>query len=259
MTRRDASIIGIIICLGLFMLLAFLSKLRSIEQRIRCTDNLKQLALGLMDYNQSRGSLPMGTRANNSLPPERRLSWLVTILPYAEGKSGFEKFDKDQAWDSEHNMSVSVRTSKLFWCPGNSDAQDSHSPDRTSYVGMAGIGIDAPSLVNGDARAGVFGYDRALNVREVCKPRDSVLMVIETSLDNGYWTAGGQATVRGLSVDQVPYIGKGRQFGGMHPGGVNVMYLDGSVGFLSESIGPDEFSSLCTLRGGRDTLLNPVP
>jgi prepilin-type processing-associated H-X9-DG protein len=35
-----------------------------------------------------------------------------------------------------------------------------------------------------------------------------------------------------------PYIGPGRPFGGLHPNGVNVLFADGRVTFLSADIDP---------------------
>ena len=49
---------------------------------------------------------------------------------------------------------------------------------------------------------------------------------------------------------QAPYIGRGRPFDGNHPGGVNVLYADGSVRFIKESIDPKIFEALSTKSGG---------
>ena len=78
----------------------------------------------------------------------------------------------------------------------------------------------------------------------------NTLLLAETGLANGPWTAGGPATVRGLDQGRQPYIGRGRQFGGLHRGGVMVAMADGSVRFLSESIDPKVFEALSTVAGG---------
>ena len=66
--------------------------------------------------------------------------------------------------------------------------------------------------------------------------------------ENGPWAAGGWPTVRGLILDDKPYLGEGRQFGGCHPGGLNVLYLDGRVNFMSDSVQPRVFEALVTLK-----------
>jgi len=47
-----------------------------------------------------------------------------------------------------------------------------------------------------------------------------------------------------------PQIGRGRPFGGYHPGGANVAFADGSIKFLRETIDPKVFEALSTVAGG---------
>jgi prepilin-type processing-associated H-X9-DG protein len=58
--------------------------------------------------------------------------------------------------------------------------------------------------------------------------------------------------VRGLDPAETPYIGAGRQFGGLHDGRAAVAFADGSVRFISESINPKVFEALSTMAGGAE-------
>ena len=78
----------------------------------------------------------------------------------------------------------------------------------------------------------------------------NTLLLAETGLDNGPWTAGGAATVRGLNPSRQPYIGRGCQFGGLHREGVMVAMADGPVRYLHETIEPRVFEALSTVAGG---------
>ena len=78
------------------------------------------------------------------------------------------------------------------------------------------------------------------------------MMVIETAKDNGPWIAGGPSTVRGLDLSGLPYLGRNGQFGGTHRGGANVLFADGSVRFIHESIHPQVFEDMATIAGGED-------
>ena len=78
------------------------------------------------------------------------------------------------------------------------------------------------------------------------------MMLAETTAGVGPWTAGGFTTVRGLDPARRPYIGRGRQFGGTHPGGAMVAFADGSIRFLGESIDPQVFEALSTVAGGEN-------
>ena len=64
---------------------------------------------------------------------------------------------------------------------------------------------------------------------------------------SGPWTAGGPPTVRGIDMDQRPLLGVGGQLGGLHPGGFNALFVDGSVRFLNEIIDPAVLSSMMTI------------
>jgi prepilin-type processing-associated H-X9-DG protein len=96
----------------------------------------------------------------------------------------------------------------------------------------------------------VFGYDRQTRIEDFTDGTANTMMVIETAVAGGPWTAGGPATVRGLDPARQPYIGTGRQFGGTHRGGAMVAMADGSVKFLTETIDPKVFEALSTVSGG---------
>lgn len=72
----------------------------------------------------------------------------------------------------------------------------------------------------------------------------------DTRLVIGSWIQGGPATVRGLDFAQQPYVGGGRQFGGLHPHGACVAMADGSVRWVKDSINPGVFEAMSTMGGG---------
>jgi prepilin-type processing-associated H-X9-DG protein len=120
----------------------------------------------------------------------------------------------------------------------------------THYVGISGVGLDSPTLPKGHPRAGVFGYDRRTSVSDIKDGLSSTMMLAETAVNIGPWTAGGPTTMRALDPVRKPYIGPGRPFGGNHRGGLNVAFADGSVRFLRETIDPKVFEALSTVAGG---------
>ena len=66
-------------------------------------------------------------------------------------------------------------------------------------------------------------------------------MLAESGRVIGSWLQGGPATVRGLDPTNVPYIGRGRQFGGLHDNVAVIAMANGSVRVVSESIAPKVF------------------
>jgi prepilin-type processing-associated H-X9-DG protein len=53
-----------------------------------------------------------------------------------------------------------------------------------------------------------------------------------------------------VNLRRQPYLGRGRQFAGAHPGGAMVAFADGSVRFLPETIAPTVFEAIATIAGG---------
>src|SRR5947208_2491128 len=97
-----------LICLGL--LLPAISKVRGPAARMMCQNNLKQIGIALHTFADNNTSvdakgntlrhLPPGTVAHPLLRPDRRLSWMVTLLPYVEQDALFKRIDGKAAWDA---------------------------------------------------------------------------------------------------------------------------------------------------------------
>ena len=89
----------------------------------------------------------------------------------------------------------------------------------TSYIGIAGLGTDAPFLPKGipgpASSVTTAGPHRGHQGRGF-----STMIVAESTQGARVVAGGGPATVRGLDTADLPYIGPGRQFGGVHRSGV---------------------------------------
>jgi hypothetical protein len=244
---------------------------RRAAARSQCANNLKQIALGLHNYadtytpgqraNGQTQKLPAGTVANPALPPERRLSWFVEVLPFVEQATLYQRLDPRKGWDDPSNE-LAVRTPlKMLRCPDWVREAEPVPPYWTAYLGVAGLGVDAATLPAGDRNAGVFGYDRRTSLAAIKDGTSNTLLVLESARDNGAWARGGPSTVRGLTPEVQPYLGTGRPFGGTHFAensifgrgkslGCNAALTDGSVRFFTESISPHVLEALATIAGG---------
>ncbi len=148
----------------------------------------------------------------------------------------------DLAWDDPIFADLINSPPGITRCP--------ESLNRSGFLAIAGLGVDAPSLPTKHKRAGIFGDDRKVRPADIKDGASTTMMLTESDSARGPWFAGGRATVRGLDPSRQPYIGPNRQFGGHHAGGVNVLFADGSAKFLSESIDPKVFEALSTMAGG---------
>jgi prepilin-type processing-associated H-X9-DG protein len=222
---------------------------REVQKEAQCRSNLAELSLEIQSYLETRGFVfPQGSCPNAALSPDERLSWLVEIMPYMPYH--FPDVDKTVSWQAGTNNTIfSQWVLPDLWCPSHErDGWTGLAP--TWYIGIAGLGADAPSLSRGHVRAGIFGHDRATTPADVTDGLASTMMLAETSQPQGSWIQGGPATVRGLDPKKPPYVGRGGQFGGNHPGGAAVAFADGSVRFVGESIDPKVFEAMSTIAGG---------
>src|SRR5262249_12361312 len=158
-------------------------------------NNLKQIGFALHNYVDTYSHFPLAAMPNPALPPEKRLSWLVSIVPYMESNKLYIKLALEKGWDAPENRFLGLRVFRSYRCP----IPTAKPPDSTMapppYVGLAGLGPDAATLPAKHPRAGFFGYDRELTRLAAAH---SLLVVMETAQTTGSWTAAGPATVRGL-------------------------------------------------------------
>ncbi|MCC7084016.1 MAG: DUF1559 domain-containing protein [Pirellulales bacterium] len=86
------AIIGILIAL----LLPAVQAAREAARRSQCANNLKQLGLGLQNHLQARKQFPIGAvndPAHVAYGPTRQ-TWVVTLLPYFEEQSIYQRYNQ---------------------------------------------------------------------------------------------------------------------------------------------------------------------
>lgn len=227
------------------------------RQRIGvCENNLRQIGLGIAGYaNAHDGHLPTGAK-------DDRLGWLPIMSPYMD-MSGGPEFRADRPWNSWENLhpeyfveSVSVGPAdrlpmpSFVTCPSGPIVREGDEGVGPAYVGITGIGADAPTLPITSPRAGVFGYDRPTWLDDLRDGLSQTMMVAESAPGPGIWTGGGRNTLRHLEPGRPPYLGVGGQFGGNHRRGAWVLHADGSVGFVANDVDPRVFEAMATINGG---------
>jgi hypothetical protein len=169
------------------------------------------------------------------------------------------RFDKTKPWDAPANnppvylvrdypgnggepvFNERVFDVLAFLCPANPDRGEPASASPTHYVGIAGVGKAAAELPLSDPRAGFFGYDRTLTMRDMKRGLGAILMLAEGG-KGGPWTAGGRTTVRGVEGSD---LGEGWSY----HGDPHFAFADGSVRPLRGSISPNVFEALAVIAG----------
>ena len=217
---------------------------REAARRAQCVNNLKLLGLAILEYESQTGAFPTGTVVNPDLSLDRRLGWNYLIAPNLEIRPPFAEGELKLAVDDPALLSLRSKVPFTELCPSL------QNPNSANYVGIAGLGLDSASLRKTDRRAGFFGDARVVTSADLLDGSASTMMVADSSVPAGPWLAGGRNTVRGLDPARQPYIGNGRQFGGIHGEGANVLMADGSVKFVKHTVDPKVFEAMSTIAGG---------
>jgi prepilin-type N-terminal cleavage/methylation domain-containing protein len=91
------AIIGVLVAL----LLPAVQAAREAARRSQCVNNMKQLALGIVNYESAKKKLPVGALSSN------QLSWRCYILPFIEEQS---VYDLMQKYDTFNDAGVTPAT-----------------------------------------------------------------------------------------------------------------------------------------------------
>lgn len=225
-----------------------------------CRMNLSQVGLALANFSASKECFPSGASD---------WSWIAESIPYIEGNA--PRFpDRSKSWHDSANrhmryidkdtgeaLLVEKDDWNVFLCPSASARTNPAGYGLTTYVGVGGVGRDAPTLSPDHPRAGLFGTREGTRVDQVKDGLATTMAVIETARENGPWRAPGLSTMRALDPSRKPYLGEGRQFGGLHREGAMVLFADGAVRFVGEGIDPTVFEAMATIAGREKVAANP--
>ncbi len=177
-------------------------------------NNLKQIALALLNYESAHGHYPPSVLYDKKTGTP--YSWRVAILPYLEQNEIFKQYRLNEPWDSEHNKQVlEYRPIQLL------------SPTDPTSTNAAYYTLVGPETL--------FAGKDGTKIRAVTDGTSNTLLVVEAKR-NIPWT----------KPEDIPYTHDGPlpQLGGFFPGGFNAAFADGYVRFLSAKIKPETLRHL---------------
>jgi hypothetical protein len=233
-----------------FTLLGLFGAVTVLAVALGVQSNLRQSALALHMYGDLFAHLPSGTKYHPNLKPEKRLSWMAELLPLIEQPAVRNGLNFAQSWDAPVNQPAASTRIDVWLNPQLGEPATVNGYGATHYVGIAGVGKDAAELPERHPRAGFFGYDRTLTLDELAAAdgTSSTIAIVEVSKNIGPWAAGGESTVRALT--RRPYINGPDGFGGVFPGGMNVVMGDASARFISDQVDPRVLERAATTHAG---------
>ena len=285
------AIIGILIA----MLLPAVQQVREAARRTNCSNNMRQLGLGIMNYESSNEHLPPGWSSGDFADPmgEPGWGWSAHILPYLEGGNLHDRINFDIAIDNPLHEHTIETVLPVYQCTSDpalliinldehiEDGHDGdddhdhfrHDPDgdhghegalwagRSNYSGVFGSQDIADSPFHGD---GAFYGNSKIRYAHFQDGLSNTMIVGERRNDLGTisWVGVVAEVDEPFSrivgaADHSPNHPDGHfeDFRSYHPQGINVVLGDGSVHYVNNMIAEDTFKALATRKGGEIAFL----
>src|SRR6202011_965831 len=120
------AIIGVLIGL----LLPAVQKVREAANRLKCTNNLKQIGLALHNYHDAYATFPPGgVTEGPCCETPSGAAWTIYILPFLEQDALYRKYDFTKYNEDPENALVRTSPVKIYVCPSDLDTRVLGKPE----------------------------------------------------------------------------------------------------------------------------------
>ena len=191
--------------------------------RARSMNNLKQIALAMLNYDSVHATFPPAFIADKT-SGKPLLSWRVAILPFLEESSLYKEFHLDEPWDSEHNKKLIARMPSIY-----RSASGALKPGKTRYV----------TLRHKDS---AFPGKDGIRPRQITYGMSNTILAVEADAAHAVpWT----------KPDDLEFNPEkpGTGLTGQPAGGFNAVFCDGSMRFIQDSIDSEFLQDMANRQG----------
>src|SRR5262245_6410643 len=114
-SRRAFTLIELLVVIAIIgvligLLLPAVQKVREAARRMSCSNNLKQLGLGVHNYHDTHKALPYSR-------VDTMETWAVILLPHIEEDNHFRLWQMGRQYYDAINQQARERTVRLYLCP----------------------------------------------------------------------------------------------------------------------------------------------
>lgn len=277
------AIIGVLIAL----LLPAVQAAREAARRMQCTSHLRQWGLAMHNYQSARHAFPHGTirgpqpgtnTPNGPLGIRARQTFVVFLWPYLEEQSLADRYDYDWVVCSDRNVPATEVHVPVYFCASDGDGTwkaDRWTRSRGNFVLNWGNGTYWQTEAN--YKKSAFGPNRQTVPAQIIDGLSHTLFmseILQAVKDEDFDFRGdflnddtscaqfmtlntpnsGVDSTRCIDTQNpAPCLLLGVTHASArsrHPGGVNVLFGDGSVQFLADSVTLNVWQALGTISGG---------
>ncbi len=195
-------------------------------RRAHCTNNMKQITLGLLNYQSRYQAFPPAYTVDENGKPLH--SWRTLLLPYIEQTPLYERIDLTKPWNDPANANVFETPVAVYTCPTSRLVRG-----YTTYLAVVGQDV---CLLPTESR----------KLSDITDDHAKTLMVIEVDKEHSVpWMAPTDADEKMIlslmSSDSFP-----------HPGGMNAVFVDGHGAFLQTDTEAKNLRAMISIAGHDD-------
>jgi prepilin-type N-terminal cleavage/methylation domain-containing protein/prepilin-type processing-associated H-X9-DG protein len=158
--RRAFTLIELLVVIAIIavligLLLPAVQKVREAANRMKCTNNLKQMGLAIMNHEGTFGTFPSGTEYLPDLVPATPIlyanftGWEIAVLPYLEQDNLFKQYTMTKLNYDATNLPVLGNKLAIYTCPSDVGAGE-------TFTGLLGPNYYSTPTIAGSYR-GVAG------------------------------------------------------------------------------------------------------